>query len=362
SRRAGEELTLVESGRFWTAETLRRWTGDPGGAARLFARKARLWLAATESQTNLSYYFAMEHSPVLNVLRIHLGWVLPFALIGLVTARGLLLPALPVAVSLLTCLVFYVSSESRHPVVPCLLLFASAGGTRLVTLLRSGAPAWKRTGAVLGVIALFVAVNHRDPLLERLESRRVDHYNFGALALDAGRPDEAEEFLRRSLAIDPKWPVSRRKLAEALARLGRVRESAEQVMIADRLQGAAPVPRERRMLEANRLFRGGDFEGARVIFLEMVAAGGDQVPNALNNAGLCSMNLGEPARAESLFLAAVAVAPDYASPVVHLGRLALSLGDSAAAETRARQALGIAPRDERAARLLARARGEEPAE
>jgi Flp pilus assembly protein TadD len=74
------------------------------------------------------------------------------------------------------------------------------------------------------------------------------------------------------------------------------------------------------------------------------------------------MNLGEAARAESLFRAAAAIAPGYASPVVHLGRLALSLGDSVSAEAHALEALEIAPRDERAARLLARARGEEPAE
>jgi Tfp pilus assembly protein PilF len=362
SRRAGRELTLAESGRFWTAETMRRWTSEPGAAARLFARKARLWIAATESQTNLSYYFAMEHSPVLAVLRIHLGWILPFALIGMVGARGLLVPAVPVVVSALTCLLFYVSSEYRHPVVPCLLLFAASGGFRIARLLRSGAPAWKRTGAALALVALFVAVNHRDPLLRRLESRRVDHYNFGALALDAGRPGEAEEFLRRSIAIDPQWPVSRRRLADALSRLGRVREASEQALIAERLEGGAPEETEARMLEANRRFQGRDYEGARRLFLEMAEAGGEGAPGALNNAGLCAMNLGEAARAESLFRAAAAIAPGYASPVVHLGRLALSLGDSASAQARALEALGIAPRDERAARLLARARGEEPAE
>ena len=43
--------------------------------------------------------------------------------------------------------------------------------------------------------------------------------------------------------------------------------------------------------------------------------------------------------------------------MIHRGRLALSLGDSLAAEQRAREALELAPHDGRAQRLLARARG-----
>lgn len=357
SRRTGRELTLAQSSRFWTAETLRRWTSHPGAAAGLFARKLRLWLSATESQTNLSYYFARDFSWVLAVFRLHLGWILPFALIGLVDLRRLAVPALPIAVSLLTCLLFYVSSEYRHPVVPCLLLFAGSGALRVTHLLRSRAPVLRKAAVVAVLLALFGFVNFRDPFLARLESRRVDHYNFAVLALEAGDLAEAEAFLRRSIVIDPEWAVTRRKLAEVLAREGRMQEAAEEARLADQLEGAPEDATDRVASEAIRLFGERDFAAALVLFERMAAAGGDAAAGALNNAGLCSMNLGQPARAESLFVAATRLDPTYASPVIHLGRLALALGDSAEAERRAREALELAPEDGRAQRLLARARG-----
>ena len=133
SRRAGRRLTLAESSAYWQKATWSRWTADPGAALRLMGRKLRYWFSATESQTNLSYYFAMEHSWVLRVFRVHMGWILPFAAVGfLLRHREFLVPALPVAVSLATCVLFYMSSEYRHPVVPCLLLFAATGAVHLV--------------------------------------------------------------------------------------------------------------------------------------------------------------------------------------------------------------------------------------
>jgi Tfp pilus assembly protein PilF len=356
SRRAGRELTLAESSAFWTQETWRRWRDEPAWALRLALRKLRFFASATESQTNLSYYFAMEHSPVLAVLRVHLGWILPFAALGLLDLRRLLVPAIPVAVSLLTCVAFYVSSEYRHPVVPSLLLFAATGAVRGARVLRTGTSGAKVLVAAV-LLAVLVAANWRDEFLRRLHSMRVDHYNFGTLAADAGELVEAEEFLRRSIAIDPAWVPSRSKLAEVLGKTGRVREAAEETARVAALGAGPPGGEVQRLAEANRLFQAGDFAGAKAVFLAMAAQDEASAAEALNNAGLCAMNLGEAAGAESLFVASAARDPAYASPIVHLGRLALSLGDSASAERRALQALAVAPADERAQRLLRRARG-----
>jgi Tfp pilus assembly protein PilF len=357
SRRAGRELTLAESSAFWTRETWRRWRDEPAWAARLALRKLRLFFSATESQTNLSYYFAMEHSPTLAVLRVHLGWILPFAALGLLELRRLLVPAIPIAVSLLTCVTFYVSSEYRHPVVPSLLLFAAAGAVRGARILRAGSPgARAAAGAVL--LGVLVTANARDDFLRRLHSGRVDWYNFGVLAADAGNLAEAEEFLGRSIGVDPAWPPSRRQLAAVLGRMGRVREAAEETARADVLEGVPPPEAAQHMLAGNARFQAGDFAGARAVFLAIAAEDESAAAEALNNAGLCAMNLGEAASAESLFAASAARNPAYPSPVVHLGRLALSLGDSASASRRALEALAIEPSDERAQRLLRRARGE----
>jgi len=359
SRRSGRELTLAQSSRFWTRETLRAWSRDPARSLRLAARKLRIWLNATESQTNLSYYFAMDFSRVLAVFRPHLGWILPLALVGLaLDARRFPLVAAPIAVSLLTCLVFYVSSEYRHPVVACLVLFAVAGGRRVADAWRSvraGGSPLAAIGLSSATLALLVFVNFQDPFLARLESRRVDYLNFGTLAKMAGDLEEAERLLERSIAIDPAWSPSRRQLAEVLQRRGDARRAGEESDLADRLEGREAGGPADPLAVANRLFEGERFEEAGAIFRQLAEAGVEPVAGSLNNAGLCEMRLGHAAAAESLFLAAVALDSLYASPVIHLGRLALAQGDSAAAARWAARALSLAPEDGRAQRLKARA-------
>jgi len=359
SRRAGSELTLAQSSGWWQRETLRHWGSEPARTARLLARKLHLWFHATESQTNLSYYFAQDQSPVLAVLRIHLGWILPFAICGLIL-DGRRYPALslPIAVSVVTCLLFYVSSEYRHPVVPLLLLFAVFGGRVVVSVLREG-ETWRRAVVGLGLVLLLVAVNFRDPFLARLQSRRVDYLNFGTLAAEAGELDEAERLLRESIGIDPAWSVSRRKLAEVLQRRGQTGEAGEELRFAERLEGGGSAGAAS-LAQAGELFRTGRLPEAKRAFLSIAEAGDDRRAGALNNAGLCAMRLGVPAEAESLFLAARAADSLYVSPVVHLGRLSLAFGDSARAEVHALEALALEPADGRAQRLLERARGQEP--
>jgi tetratricopeptide (TPR) repeat protein len=360
SRRVGRELTLAESSRFWTRQTLRRVAEEPTSMARLAFRKLRVFFNATESQTNLSYYFARDYSEVLQIFRADLGWILPFSILGLWTSARSLAPlALPIAASLATCLVFYVSSEYRHPVVPSLLLFAAIGGRHAVEVLRSGT-LLRRFGLVSILVALFVAALWRDPFFERLRSRRVDYLNFGTLAFLEGNLGEARDLLQRSVAIDPNWPVSRRKLAEVLARSGHVQEAVEENLRADALEGRTLDLGGRKMVEADRLFRAGRFAEAKAIFLALAADGGPESATCLNNAGLAAMRLSEAGSAESLFVASIQRDPTYASPHIHSGRLALTLGDSARAESRALEALALDSRDARAQRLLNRARGVGP--
>ncbi|MCA9753915.1 MAG: tetratricopeptide repeat protein, partial [Gemmatimonadetes bacterium] len=338
---------------YWERATWHAWTTEPGRTARLFLRKLRFWFHATESQTNLSYYFAIDQAPVLRILRLHLGWILPLAIVGFLAGgwREPLL-TLPIAVSIVTCLVFYMSSEYRHPVVPCLLLLAAAGGRVSLDVFRH-AVIWRRVALGAGLVALLVLANFRDPFLARLQSRRVDYVNFGTLAAQAGDLEVAERLFRRSIAIDPDWDVSRAKLAEVLQRLGRPGEAIEELRAAEAGAGE-PSP----MMAASELFRAGRLEEARAAFVAIAEAGGEESAAALNNAGLCSMQLGDVKGAVQAFEASRSLDSQYASPVIHLGRLALAIGDSTAAARYADEAVELAPQDGRAQRLQARVRGE----
>jgi tetratricopeptide (TPR) repeat protein len=365
SRRAGRGLTLAESSRLWTSETFHRWADDPAATARLFLRKLRIYLNATESQTNLSYYFARDFSPVLQILRLHLGWILPLALLGIArSGRRLILPLLPVLVSVVTCVIFYVSSEYRHPALPCFLLFAAVGAEWVVGVFRaararpSPAPIARAIGAGVLLLALVVFTNHRDAFLNRLVTRRVDYLNFATLAATAGDLPEAEHLIRRSIAIDPAWAPSRQEYARILSGLGRVREAAEQGDLAERLSGEPESLVSREMSRGAELLTEGRLEDAERHFRRLAEQKPEVAAQALNNAGLCALKRGHVAAAESLLHAAIARDPAYASPWVHLGRLSLLAADSVAAATCARTALELAPADERALRLLQRATGE----
>jgi hypothetical protein len=61
--------------------------------------------------------------------------------------------------------------------------------------------------------------------------------------------------------------------------------------------------------------------------------------------------------AEKLFRRSIEADTAYVSPRIHLGRLALALGDSASARRWAEEALARQPADERAQRLRERAGG-----
>ncbi len=357
SRRAGRELTLAQSSAFWSWETLRRWgwAGDPAAALRLALRKARIFFHAVESQTNLSYYFAMDHSIVLRVFRVHFGWILPFAIVGMAfEGRRLPLVLLPIAVALVTCVLFYVSSEYRHPTVPCFLLFAAIGARALARAARAGAAPAAASAALL--VALLVFANAPDPLLDRLTTRRADNLNFATLSLESGDARGAEMLARKSIAIDPAWAPSRRKLADVLARQGRMDEAAVEARFAERLEGKEDATSEE-MRRAQELFSSGRFEEARAHFLEIAARGGPVRAQALNNAALAAAEAGRPAEADSLLVAATLADSTYSSPWVHRGRLALARGDTTAARRFAERALSLAPEDARALRLLERARG-----
>jgi tetratricopeptide (TPR) repeat protein len=300
----------------------------------------------------------MDHSLVLRVFRVHFGWILPFAIVGIVSeGRRLPLVLLPIAVALVTCILFYVSSEYRHPVVPCLLLFAAIGARRLAQMARSGAAPAAASAVIL--LGLMVFANAPDPLLDRLTTRRADNLNFATLALEAGDAREAEALARKSIAIDPAWAPSRRKLADALVRLGCMDEAAEEARIASRLDGEADATGEE-MRRAQESFTAGRFEEARTLFLDIASRGGAARAQALNNAALACAEAGRVAEADSLLAAAVLADSTYSSPWVHRGRLALARGDSAAALRFAERALALAPEDGRALRLRERARGNAP--
>ena len=104
----------------------------------------------------------------------------------------------------------------------------------------------------------------RDAL--RLDPAFVSAYNTLAVVyLRHGDPGRAERVLGRALVMAPHNPRLLANEADALARLGRDRESAE---VREHLARVEPTPPFYWFVRGQAAMRSGDFEGARALFLK----------------------------------------------------------------------------------------------
>jgi len=147
----GRPLTPREVSRYWTREALHDITADPLGWLRLLVRKLWLTCNAMEIIDTEDQYTYAEYSLLLSSLMLvwHMGVLLPVAIFGAVLflprrrwRRRLAWPALVIAGYTASVLLFFVLGRYRFPLVPPLLIFASAGIWQSV---RIATRAWERS-------------------------------------------------------------------------------------------------------------------------------------------------------------------------------------------------------------------------
>ena len=159
--RSGDpKLSLQGASTFWLYEAGGEVVGSPLEWAGLMGRKFAALLNDVEPRTNADFALTSHLSPILAYDPVRFGVLLLFATLGLVLlrptdARAAAAVAPFVLAPLLTCLLFFVSSEYRHPAVPALAVLAGWGLLQTVRTLQGRAslslgPARK----ILGVAAL----------------------------------------------------------------------------------------------------------------------------------------------------------------------------------------------------------------
>jgi tetratricopeptide (TPR) repeat protein len=327
----GRPLTLAETSRYLLVQGLRHIREHPWAELKLLARKFYFFWNRTESPTNLSYYFARDHSALLRGLPIHFGIIAPLGLLGVVLARRgwrrQLLFYLYGAVYLATALVFFVSAEYRMPILPVLIIYASFATVQLGLGLGEffsrgpresptpGRPPGDRSilghAALLAVLVAFS--NVRTPLLASQTMKRVDYLNFGTLYLQRGDLDHAKEMLERSLRIDPAFGPAHAALAEVHHRAGdELAAVRHQELAARHRLGGQYQSLERESGAGDELlFRAaGDYEAGRFrdalsAFERLRKRHADRGARAeevrmMNNIGLCLYKLGDLDRAEEI--------------------------------------------------------------
>ena len=315
-RRSGGPLGPGQVSHFWLREGLRFAVEQPWDYLRLLIRKGYLFCNGVEAQNNLSIYFAKDLIPLLRWCFVDWGLLAPLAAAGWIwlwRSRSTVLD-LYVAAYFVGCLIFFVSSEYRLPVVPVICLYAARLIIAAISFLT--AENYRNFGKVMMLsLLLALPINYRDAGAKQLTLKRVDYYNFATLYQRQGDWLRAERLFRQALRIDPSFAPARSGLARALFEQGKPSENS----MADR-EGRRGMT----------LFRNGEYEAAILAFKGVIAMNGPQ-PQILNNIGLCYYRLDRSNDAIDNYLHALQLDSLYVRPRYNLGLVYLRDGDESSA-------------------------------
>jgi tetratricopeptide (TPR) repeat protein len=226
----GRRLTPGEVSTFWVREAVKFVQSEPGAWLTLMARKAALVWNRTEFVDTESQASYEEWSPLLRGLAYvgHFGVLVPLAVLGVLATwhhRSRLGAYYAMAITYAAAVVmFYVSARYRLPLVPFLILFASAGLAALPSIVRTAGRA--RIASAAAVVVVVAIITNR-PLLSADLMRATTETNLGvALQMD-GRLQDAEVRYRRALALQPDYAPAHANLGMALVALQRSDEAID---------------------------------------------------------------------------------------------------------------------------------------
>ena len=205
-RELGRKLDASEVSSYWYGRAFRYILHHPGSWLGLMSKKFMLFWSGYETPLNFDYYFHNKYSPLLRIPFTNFVFIVPLALFGLIVyakewKKRWLLYALILA-GCISVVAFFMADRYRLPIVPFLLIFASAGAFWLLDHFRSGLSKHV-IYAVLGLIALYVMVvwQYRDKRAHTHFAN--DCYNLSLAYIIDDKPKAAIYWGRRAVMIDP---------------------------------------------------------------------------------------------------------------------------------------------------------------
>jgi tetratricopeptide (TPR) repeat protein len=233
----GTQLSPAGVSRYWTRRTLTYIWTQPGDWVRLMGRKLMLaWNGSEVADTEDQFTYADRSFMLWATGTVwHFGVLAPLAFIGIWATwsrrADLSLLYLLLASYALTIVAFAVMARYRYPLVPFLMLFASAGVVNIAQLLRTK-PRPQLAWGVAATVVLAVFCNW--PMFSMATMRAVTESNVGTELQTQGRLDEAIALYRDALARNPNNAVAHSNLGTALASNGQLDEAiAEHRMALD---------------------------------------------------------------------------------------------------------------------------------
>lgn len=346
-------LTPGEVSSYWTGQALAFMTAEPGRWLRLMARKTALLWNATEAFDTESQESYAEYSVVIRWLQpiAHFGVLVPLAFFGICATwddrRRLWIFYALVAVYGASVVLFFIYARYRYPLVPFLLMFASAGVV--------AAPAWLRTVSRTRVIPVAVAtlaviVVTNWPLLAGGDSRAVTEHNVGAALQSSGQLDAAIARYRRAIAISPNYVPSYSNMGAAFLAKGDIDGAVAAYQQALAIEPDFP---DAQFNLGNALLRRGN-AAAAVPHFERVVTTSPGMVDARTNLGIALLESGQRERGLTALAQAVDLAPRAAVPRRALADALAEAGRRAEALAQYQALVGLAPGDGEAQHALGR--------
>jgi Tfp pilus assembly protein PilF len=323
----GRRLTPADVSSYWTDRALAFISAEPGRWLGLTLRKAALLVNRTEMLDTESQESHAEWSWPLAALSWigHFGVLVPLAVAGMILSwprRSTLwvLYALTIAYAA-SVVVFFVFARYRYPLVPLLILFASAAIARFRPS-RGGSDRLRHIGS------------HRDPA--RQHSLAVREANRSGESAEAGRtkadpplPTRTKRALLLStvlVAVVCNWPMLSSSTMKAIT----------ETNLALALQESGSVDRA-----VDHYRRAIQFDA--------------EYAPAYSNLGTALRAQGKPADAVAEYERALARLPDNADVLINLGNARVSAGDLPGAIEAFKRAVAADPGSRDARQSLARA-------
>ena len=217
----GHPLTRAESSSWWSGQARRFMREHPGSAARLLARKFRLFWSGTE----VDDLRMVEQARVLDgrfaaPLWTCFGLISALGLFGLLRAGSA--PSVRILTwgSILSVSTLFITTRYRLPLVPILAAFGAAGLTTLAHDIRARIRLRGHALALATALALAAWPGGVPDL------RATDHHNASVHLLAAGQIEAALEQAQKGLALNPGSPELHHAQGSALFKLDRYADAA----------------------------------------------------------------------------------------------------------------------------------------
>ncbi|MFZ5479224.1 MAG: tetratricopeptide repeat protein [Myxococcota bacterium] len=203
----GRTLTAGEASRWWRDRAIAFALDEPAEWLALTLRKVGYFLNAYEPPLESNYAWALDEFATLRWGTVGYNLVCPLALAGMVLAAGrlreLAVPFTFAGIYSASVVAYFVSMRYRLPVVIALLPFAGFAVRAMVEL--AAARAWRRL-AVASVVVLGGAAFAHTPIpADRVEmGLAFQYFNLGNVALETGRPAEAQRYFEDAVRLYPE--------------------------------------------------------------------------------------------------------------------------------------------------------------